>query len=323
MRLHRLLGIIMLLDSRGIMKAAALAKILETSERSIYRDVDILCEAGIPITSTPGPNGGYSFMESYKITPKTLESSDAITLLLSSMGVMPEKNTETEKQLKNALIKLENSVSEEHKEEIIKAREKFFIDSDPWWGKRIQNKNVDIIKKSVLNLNKLKVYYKKYAGDISERTIRPYGVVVKNSNWYVVAFCELKNEIRIFKCNRLENIEILDDKFTMPKDFYLDEFWKNSKKQFVKQASINEYSNSYPVRIKFYVEKEQLLQGFNVNSSNKADDYWIYNIDMLSFETACNVIFPLSDKIEVLEPLDLREYIVTKAEKIINLYYSK
>lgn len=323
MRLHRLLGIIMLLDSRGIMKATALAKILETSERSIYRDVDILCEAGIPITSTPGPNGGYSFMESYKITPKTLESSDAITLLLSSMGVMPEKNTETEKQLKNALIKLENSVSEEHKEEIIKAREKFFIDSDPWWGKRIQNKNVDIIKKSVLNLNKLKVYYKKYAGDISERTIRPYGVVVKNSNWYVVAFCELKNEIRIFKCNRLENIEILDDKFTMPKDFYLDEFWKNSKKQFVKQASINEYSNSYPVRIKFYVEKEQLLQGFNVNSSNKADDYWIYNIDMLSFETACNVIFPLSDKIEVLEPLDLREYIVTKAEKIINLYYSK
>ena len=67
MRLHRLLGIIMLLDSRGTMKAVALAKILETSERTIYRDIDILCEAGIPILSIFGPSGGYSFMEGYKI----------------------------------------------------------------------------------------------------------------------------------------------------------------------------------------------------------------------------------------------------------------
>lgn len=323
MRLHRLLGIIMLLDSRGIIKAGTLAKILETSERSIYRDIDILCEAGIPITSTPGPNGGYSFMEGYKISPKTLENTDAISLLLSSMGVMPEKNTETEKQLKNALIKLENSVSGEHKEEIIKARERFFIDSDPWWGKRIQNKNVDIIKKSVLNLNKLKVYYKKYAGELSERIIRPYGVVVKNSDWYVVAFCESKSEIRIFKCNRLENIEVLDENFTMPKDFYLDEFWENSKKQFIKQASPKEEYNSYPIKAKFYTEKNQLLQGFHVNDSTKVDDYWIYDIDMISFQTAFNVIFPLSDRIEILEPLELRKEIKTKIKKIINLYEIK
>lgn len=323
MRLHRLLGIIMLIDSRKIVKAATLAKILETSERSIYRDIDILCESGIPITSTPGPNGGYSFMENYKINPKTLESSDAITLLLSSMGIMPEKNTENEKQLKNALIKLENSVSEEHKQEIIKAKERFFIDSEPWWGKRIQTKNVDIIKKSVLNLNKLKVCYKKYGGETSKRILRPYGVVVKNSHWYVVAFCELKDEIKIFKFNRLEDIEILDDKFTMPKDFYLDEFWENSKKQFTKHTSLNEHSNSYPVKIKFFIDKGQILQGFNILSSTKLGEHWIYNIDMLSFETACNVIFPLSDKIEVLEPLNLRDYLLTKAKKIINLYESK
>ncbi len=61
MRLHRLLGIIMLLDARGVMKSADLAKILETSERTIYRDMNILCEAGIPICSVPGPTGGFSF----------------------------------------------------------------------------------------------------------------------------------------------------------------------------------------------------------------------------------------------------------------------
>lgn len=67
MRLHRLLGIIMLLDSRGTMKACSLAKILETSERTIYRDIDILCEAGIPITAASGPKGGFSFMEDFRI----------------------------------------------------------------------------------------------------------------------------------------------------------------------------------------------------------------------------------------------------------------
>ncbi|MBU3127578.1 helix-turn-helix transcriptional regulator [Clostridium tagluense] len=323
MRLHRLLGIIMLLNSRGIMKAGDLAKILETSERTIYRDMDILCETGIPILSVPGPSGGFSFMEGYKINSNNLASEDVVNLLLSSMGVHSEKNTEMAQQLKNSIIKLENTVSKEHKEEIIKAKEKFFIDSDPWWGKRIQNQNVDIIKKSVLNLKKLKLHYKKYNGEISERIIRPYGAVVKNSDWYVIAFCEFKNEIRIFKCSRIENIEVLAESFSMPLNFYLEEFWENSKHQFIRQAYLKVNHDSYPVKIKFYEEKKRTLEGFYVLSSIKVADNWIYDIDMISFQTACNVIFPLSDRIEILEPIELREYVIKKINKILNLYKVK
>lgn len=323
MRLHRLLGIIMLLNSRGIMKAIDLSKILETSERTIYRDMDILCESGIPILSISGPNGGFSFMEGYKINSNVLESGDVVNLLLSSMGIHSEKNTEMSQQLKIAVIKLENSVSEEHREEIIKAKERFFIDSQPWWGKRIQNQNVDIIKKSVLNLKKLKVNYKKFDGEVSERIIRPYGAVVKNSQWYVVAFCELKNEIRIFKCSRIENIEVLDESFRMAENFYLEEFWETSKHQFVRQASLKVEHNSYPVKIKFYEEKKRILEGFYVLSSMKVEENWVYDIDMVSFQTACNVIFPLSDRIEVLEPIELRSYVIRKINIILNLYEVK
>lgn len=324
MRLHRLLGIIMLLDSRGIMKAVNLAKILETSERTIYRDIDILCEAGLPIMSIPGPTGGYSFMEDYKINSpsKGLKSEDVFNLLLSSMGISPEKNTETAQQLKNAVIKLENSLSEEHREEIIKAKERFFIDSDPWWGKRIQNQNIDIIKKSILDLKKLKVHYKKHSGEDSERIIRPYGAVIKNSQWYVAAFCEEKNEIRTFKCDRIENIEVLEENFIMPEDFHLEEFWAKSKQQFVRQASPKITPNTYPVKIKFHEEKKKLLEGFHVHSSVKIEDKWVYLIDMISFETACNVMFPLSDRLEVLEPIELQESIIKKSNKILSLYKS-
>ena len=320
MRLHRLLGIIMLIDSRGIMKAGNLAKILETSERTIYRDIDILCEAGIPIMSISGPNGGYSCMENYKINSNILERGDVVNLLLSSMGIKPEKNTETSKQLQNAVIKLENSLSKEHKEEIIKAKERFFIDSEPWWGKKTHNKYIDIIKKSVLNLQKIKMHYKKYDAEISERIIRPYGVVVKNSQWYVVGFCELKNEIRVFKCSRIETIEVLNESFNMPQNFSLEDFWGKSKQQFAAQSSFKIEHNTYIVKIKFYEEKKKLLDGFYVHSSMKAENYCIYDIDMISFETACNVIFPLSDRIEVLEPLQLREFIIQKINKISTLY---
>lgn len=318
MRLHRLLGIIMLLDSRGRMNAENLSKILETSERTIYRDIDILCEAGIPIVATSGPNGGYSFMDNYKINSNTLESGDALNLLLSSMGIQPEKNSETAQKLNYAVIKLENSVSEEHRQIILKAKESFFIDSDPWWGKKAENKYVDIIKQSVLSLNKVKIYYIKYGKELSERIIRPYGVVVKNMEWYVIAYCELKNEIRIFKCNRIENIEILEEHFNMPTDFSLEDFWEKSKKQFVKKSTLPK-PNSYPVKIKFYEEKKGLLKGFDINYFEKIGDSLIYIIDMLSYETACNVLFPLSDNLEIIEPSELKTYIIEKANKIINI----
>jgi predicted DNA-binding transcriptional regulator YafY len=320
MRLHRLLGIIMLLDSRGIMKAGNLAKILETSERTIYRDIDILCEAGIPITSIPGPTGGYSFMENYKVNSTNWAGGDVVSLLLSSMGIRPEKNTEMAQQLKNAVIMLENSVSEEHREEIIKAKERFFIDTDPWWGRRIHNQNIDIIKKSVLDLRKMKIQYKKYDGEVSERLVRPYGAIVKDSEWYVAAFCEERADIRIFKCSRITNIEVLEENFCMPENFFLEEFWEKSKQQFVRRASVRKEPNAYPVKIKSYEEKKGILEGFNTITSMKTEDQWIYDIDMLSFETACNVIFPLSDRIEVLQPKELREYIMKKTYKIINLY---
>lgn len=320
MRLHRLLGILMLLDSRGVMKAGNLAQILETSERTIYRDIDILCEAGIPIMSISGPNGGYSFMENYKINSNVLQGGDVLTLLLSAMGITPDKNTEMAQQLKNAVIKLENSISEEHREEITKAKERFFIDSDPWWGKKAQNDNLDIIKNSVLNLKKLKIFYKKVSDDGSERIIRPYGAVIKNSEWYVIGSCETKKEIRVFKCNRIVTLEVLNESFSMPDNFNLEEFWEKSKDQFVKKTSLKTEPNSYLVKLKFHTNNNELLQGFFVHASNKVENYWIYEIDMLSFQTACNILFSLSDRIEVLEPEELREYIITKTKRIINIY---
>lgn len=321
MRLHRLLGIIMLLDSTDTISAGKLAGILETSERTIYRDIDILCEAGIPIASSSGPGGGYSFMENFKINSNALGKLDVLNLLLQGMGVRPERSSEGSRQLENIILKLEGSLSKENREEIIKAKERFFVDSDPWFGEKPENKYIDIIKASVMNLKKLKVSYKKYLGETSERILRPYGVIVKNDLWYMAAFCETKSETRIFKCSRIEGIKVLEEGFMIPEGFSLEKFWENSKERFALKSEVKEY-NGYTVKMKFSDESSKVLNGFNICSSTKTGEYMVCDIDMISFQTACSVIFPLSHKIEVLEPLILREFIIEKTNKILNLYKS-
>ena len=320
MRLHRLIGIIILLNSRKLIKAKDMADILEASERTIYRDVNILCESGIPIISIPGRAGGFSFMEGYKLNTDSLHQRDIVNILISGMGIKPEKNTETYKEFNNAIIKLENSVPEEYREEIAKVKKKILYDADPWIGEKAQDNNIDIIKKAVFNLKKLKVTYRKYDGELSERVVRPYGVIVKNSKLYLSAFCEERNEVRTFKCSRFEKLEILKESFSMPEEFSLEDFWKGSKNQFIKRMpSSTPDLKTYPVKIRLSKEKKTILQGFEVLNYEKYEEYHIYDINMISFETACSAIFTFSDRVEIIEPLELKEYIIDKAKTIIEL----
>lgn len=107
MRLHRLIAILLLVESRGKMKANELAQALETSVRSIYRDIDVLAEAGIPLLSMSGPNGGISLMEGYTVNLKQLHGEDVINLYLTGMGIYSGGHSESGLKLKTTLLKLE------------------------------------------------------------------------------------------------------------------------------------------------------------------------------------------------------------------------
>lgn len=109
MRLHRLVAILLLLESRGKLKAKELAEALETSVRSIYRDVDTLAEAGIPIVSASGPSGGLSLMEGYTVNLKSLHNDEVVHLYLTGLGIYSGAGTESGHKLQNALLKLENT----------------------------------------------------------------------------------------------------------------------------------------------------------------------------------------------------------------------
>lgn len=100
----------------------------------------------------------------------------------------------------------------------------------------------------------------------------------------------------------------------------LKSFGEKSKQNFEKKNDINYNLYSYPVKIKSNKEIINLLNSFNIISSINTGSSVVYTIEMLSFKTASNVLFPLSDRLEILEPIELRKYIIAKANKILSLY---
>jgi predicted DNA-binding transcriptional regulator YafY len=172
-----LIAILLLLESRGQIKAKELASALETSLRTVYRDIDILCEAGIPITTATGPNGGLYLMEGYSTGLYNLHDDDAVNLYLSGIGMY---KGDTGLQLKRTLIKLEKILPQEYKGDLGAARERFLFDETPWWGERPIPRCLDNLRKSVWSLQKIKIMYHKVNNEISAREVFPYGLVLKS-----------------------------------------------------------------------------------------------------------------------------------------------
>ncbi|MGF7059025.1 helix-turn-helix transcriptional regulator [Brassicibacter mesophilus] len=320
MRIHRLLGILLLLESRECIKAKDLAEAFEVSKRTVHRDIDILCECGVPITSIAGPVGGYSLMNGYTLNIKTMNVDELITLYLSGMGLHPTKYSNANINLKNAILKLENTVPQKYSEDIQKAKERFHFDPDSWWKSNINIPHLDTLRKALMQSKKIELTYTNSSMGTHQtktRIIRPYGLVVKNSEWYLVAFCESKNALRVFKCNRVSEALKLDDTFSIPCDFQLESFWKKWIVNFKQLLSEVPF---YPVSLRLLsITKEELVKMDIIEQSqlNKED---IILVNLYTYDNACKRIIEYGNTIEVLSPELLRNFVINSAKDIINIY---
>ena len=135
--------------------------------------------------------------------------------------------------MRNALLKLEKSLPREYADDIRKVKQRFYFDPDPWWGQRAKIVDFESIRKAVLQSKKLCIKYAKLYEEETARIVRPYGLVVKNTVWYLVAHCEERNEPRTFRCERITELDLLDASFDIPDNFNLEEHWRASAKKFL------------------------------------------------------------------------------------------
>jgi predicted DNA-binding transcriptional regulator YafY len=212
MKIDRLLGIVTILLQRGKSTAPELAKRFEVSTRTIFRDVEDICKAGIPLVTAQGGGGGISIAEGYRLNHSALTTDEMESILtgLKSIGSVSDSP-----RIQRLIAKLTPG-----REAVVSMRDSIVIDLASHYKASI-SKKIGLIQSAIAQ-NKLMAFDYFSEKGRTGRVIEPYYIAFKWSAWYVFGYCRDKGDFRLFKLNRLWSAEILDELFE-PRDVPVDE----------------------------------------------------------------------------------------------------
>jgi predicted DNA-binding transcriptional regulator YafY len=243
-RLHRLIAILLLLESHGRLKARELAAALEVTERTIHRDMATLCEAGVPVEATAGPAGGFCLTEGYTSHLPQVRQEEAVGLFLRGIGMDQLEQREAHIDLQRALGQLETRLPECYRRDVRAAQTRFHFDPAPWWEGAPVSAHLDVLRQGVWHSRKVWIDYESPAGEQSVRVVRPYGLVVKMMQWYLVAYCEMRESVRTFSVTRIHDARLLDDDFVWPDSFSLEAYWSERVRSFRAEVAAREWPSA-------------------------------------------------------------------------------
>lgn len=226
MRASRLLSILTTLQARGHVTAQELAAECEVSLRTIYRDIDALSAAGIPVYSVQGSNGGYRLLDGYRVRLNGLSSTEAEALFLAGL-TRQATDLGMGAVAASARAKLLAALPEAMRSGAMKAR--FHFDAPAWFAEPETLHHLPAIADAVWNQHPIRMRYQSRKAD-KERRVEPLGIVLKGGAWYLVA--QVHDEIRTFRVSRISQMTVLDERFEYPNSFDLEGYWTESIRQY-------------------------------------------------------------------------------------------
>ncbi|MEU6719236.1 YafY family protein [Nonomuraea sp. NPDC046802] len=231
MRASRLVSILLLLQTRGRMTARELADRLEVSVRTVYRDVESLHAAGIPLYGDAGPNGGYQLLDGYRTRLTGLTTDEAESLFLAGLPG-PAAELGLGAVVAAAQLKLMAALPVELRDRAGRIQERFHLDAPTWYRDREQVPWLPAVADAVWNERTVQVRYRRWkAPQEVERRLEPYGLVVKAGRWYLVA-CPGEEEIRTYRVSQILDLRPLPEGFTRPDGFDLAAYWQKYLAEF-------------------------------------------------------------------------------------------
>jgi len=296
MKIQRLFEIVYILLNKKIVTAKELASYFEVSQRTIYRDLDILSAAGIPIFTNKGKGGGISLVENFILNKSLLnvEEQNEILSALQSLQAVTCSNDD------NVLLKLSLLFNKE----VVNWVEIDFSD----WSNEVEHQ---FEKLKAATLNKYIIHFDYYGtqGQKTNRNVEPVNLMFKHKSWYLKAFCLDKQEIRLFKLSRMKDLRISDQTFEPRK---IDLTAPDSEKQLKDQVTLKLHIDG-TMAYRVYEEFDQVIQkedgSFEVIVTYPEDE-WVYGF-ILSF--GCYA--------KVLEPDHVRKIIIDKMKRTLDNYF--
>ncbi|CAI6081821.1 helix-turn-helix transcriptional regulator [Cohnella sp. JJ-181] len=210
MKLDRLLAITMLMLGRRRIGAKELADRFEVSLRTVYRDMETLGQAGIPIVSYAGEGGGYEIMERYRLERQFLTLEELQAMVIALKGV---REAMEEREIGRLLDKVGAMLSGTEQSSLEDASGQLIIDINPWSGASQDKIKVALLRESIRDRKIVRFSYTDMAGERSERRCEPVRLVLKGLIWYMYGYCLKREDFRLFRLSRVRDLVRTDEAF--------------------------------------------------------------------------------------------------------------
>ncbi|MCX8131523.1 MAG: YafY family transcriptional regulator [Clostridia bacterium] len=299
MQINRLLEIVYILLDKKMVTARELSEHFEVSKRTIYRDLDALSAAGIPVYTNKGKGGGISLLDSFVLDKSVFSDKEQIDILSSLQGL----NALNVPDIQPVLQKMAAMFNKDNTNWID-------VDFSHWGSNSDEREKFNLLKTAILNKNIVNFDYFSSYGEKTKRTVEPLKLIFKGQGWYVYGFCRVKGDFRMFKVIRIKNLICSMETFERDAP---ENIWINPQ----------EYNNRM-VKLVLKIEArmeyrlfDEFDQGYIVRNADGSftvtatfpEDEWVYGY-----------ILSYGNHAEVLEPEHIRKIVKSKMEDSLKKY---
>jgi predicted DNA-binding transcriptional regulator YafY len=301
MQIHRLFEIVYILLNKNSITAQELADHFEVSVRTIYRDIEVLTLAQIPIYTTQGKGGGIALLDSYVLNKSMLTDHEQSEILFALQSLAVTQNPE----ITTILAKL-SGLFNKNKDNWIE------VDFSSW-GNNNQSEQFTILKNAIIDQKMVIFDYFNALGEDSHRKVEPIKLIFKSSAWYLQGFCLSRREQRTFKISRMSDIKTTEEPFVVE--------IKNSE-----DKPLNEDPPVKQVEVCLKFSKDGAYRAFDFfdrkTITQNADGAFTVNALLPGGEWLVNFLFSFGPVVEVIKPTSIRTAVIKKLEENMKIYKS-
>ncbi|WP_028801812.1 helix-turn-helix transcriptional regulator [Streptomyces sp. 142MFCol3.1] len=313
MKAGRLVSILLLLQTRGRMTAAQLAEELEVSVRTVYRDVEALGAAGVPLYGDAGHAGGYRLLDGYRTRLTGLTAGEAEALFLAGVPG-PAAELGLGPVLAAARLKVRAALPHELRGHADRISSRFHLDAPGWYADADDTPYLPAVADAVWNGRVLRILYRRWREPTDvERRLEPYGLVLKAGRWYVVA----GPGPRTYRVDQILELASTEVEFTRPEDFDLAAYWTAYQQDFHRRLR----RGRAVVRLAPGSRPSGLPADAVAADGRTDEDGWTrVTVPIESVDQAHDDFLRLGAAVEVLEPPELRERIAATVRELARRY---